>query len=54
MICLKPKPSQSFFVYHIRSKEKFFTEKELFKEEEEWKIKQKMKRRIFNSSCYND
>ena len=32
MICLMPKPSQSFFVYHIQSKEKIFTEKELFKE----------------------
>ena len=26
MICLTPKPSQSFFVYRIQSKENFFTE----------------------------
>ena len=37
MICLPPKPNQSFFVYRIQSKENvffcfFFTEKELFKE----------------------
>ena len=35
MICLMPKPSQSFFVYHLQSKGNFFTEKEeLFKEKE--------------------
>ena len=32
MICLTPKPNQSFFVYRIQSKEKKVTEKELFKE----------------------
>ena len=35
MICLTLKPSQSFFVYHIQSKEKLFTEKEFFKEKGE-------------------
>ena len=38
MICLTPKPSQSFFVYHIQRKEKKFTEKELFMEKWEWRI----------------
>ena len=32
MICLTPKPSQSFFAYYRQSKKKIFTEKELFKE----------------------
>ena len=32
MICLTPKLSQNFFVYHIQSKEKNFTEKEIDKE----------------------
>ena len=32
MICLMLKPSQSFFVYCIQSKEKFLTEKKVFKE----------------------
>ena len=30
--------SQSFFVYRIQSKEKNFTEKDLFKEKGEWRI----------------
>ena len=39
MVCLTPKPRQSFFVYRIQSYEKlFFTEKELFKEKGEWRI----------------
>ena len=32
MICLTVKPSQSFFVYFIQSKENIFTEKELLNE----------------------
>ena len=47
MVCLTLKPNQSFFVYCIQSKEKKFTEKEVFKEKEEWRIEQKMKRRLF-------
>ena len=47
MICLMPKPSQSFFVYHIRNKEKIFTEKELFKEKGELKIEQKKRKEGF-------
>ena len=43
MICLMLKPSQSFFVYHIQSKEKCFIEKELFKEKGVRRIEQKMK-----------
>ena len=31
MICLTLKPSQTFFVYRVQSKEKDFIEKELFK-----------------------
>ena len=38
MICLMLKPNQSFFVYCILSKEKNFTEKELFKEKGERRI----------------
>ncbi len=30
MICLTPKPSQSFFVYYIQSKENFFLQKKSF------------------------
>ena len=37
------KASQSFFVSRIQSKEKKFTEKELFKEKREWRIEQKQK-----------
>ena len=33
---------------------KFFTEKEFFKEKREWKIEQKIKRRLFNCSRYGD
>ena len=39
MIYLTPKQNQSFFVYRIQSKEKKFTEKELFQEKgevEDW------------------
>ena len=43
MICLTPRPRQSFFVYRIQSKEKNFTEKDLFKESVEWRIEQKRK-----------
>ena len=42
MICVKEKTSQSFFVYHIRSKEKN-TANELFKEMVVWKIEKKKK-----------
>ena len=41
MICLMPKPSQSFFVYRIQSKEKGFTEKG------KWRIEQKNKKKAF-------
>ena len=54
MICLTPEPSQSFFVYRKQSKEKKFTEKELFKEKKEWRIEQKINRSRFNCSHYND
>ena len=44
MFYLTPKPSQSFFVCRIQSKEKYFTEKKrLFKEKREWRIEQKRK-----------
>ena len=42
MMCLTPKPSISFFVNRIQSKEKI-TEKGPFKKKGEWKIEQKMK-----------
>ena len=48
IICLTSKPSQSFFVYRIQSKEKIFTEKELFNEKGEWRIEQKTERRLFD------
>ena len=42
MICLTPKPTQSFFVYRTPSKENFlFTEKEIIKETGQWRIKRK-------------
>ena len=41
MICLTPKLSQSFLVNHIKSKGKFFIEKEFFKEKREWRIEKK-------------
>ena len=37
-------PGQSFFVYCIQSKEKMFTEKELFMKKWEWSMEQKTKR----------
>ena len=43
MICLMPKPSQSFFVYRIQSKEKDFTGKEFLQEKGNWRIEQKQK-----------
>ena len=42
------------FAYYIQSKEKFFKEKELFKEKEDWRIEQKTQRRLFNCSHYGD
>ena len=58
MICLMPRSSQSFLVYHIQNKEFFFTEKEHFKEKGEWRIEQKKKkkpkRRLFIFSLYGD
>ena len=39
MICLTPKPSESFFVYCMKSKD-FFFQNELFKEKEKWTIEQ--------------
>ena len=47
MICLTLKPSQSFFVYRIQSKEKNFTEKEIFKEKWEWRIELKKEKKAF-------
>ena len=47
MLCLTPKPNQSFFVYRIQSKEFFFSEKELFKEKWEGRIEQKAKKKAF-------
>ena len=48
LICLTPKPSQSFFVYCKQSKENFFfTEKELFKKKGEWKIETKNEKKSF-------
>ena len=41
MIYLILKPSPSFFVYHIQNKENCFTEKELFKVKEKWRIRWK-------------
>ena len=38
MICLTPKPSWNFFIYRIQSKEKSFTEKEIFKEKGNWRM----------------
>ena len=52
MICLKPKPSQSFFVY--KAKKKFSLEKKDFNESGEWKIEQKRKIRLFRCSLYGD
>ena len=40
MICLTLKPSQTFFVYRIQSKEKNLT-KELFKKKGKWRIEEK-------------
>ena len=54
MICLMTKPSQSFFVYCIQSKENLFYKKELFKEKGEWSIEQKKKRRLLNCSHYGN
>ena len=42
-----PKLRQSFFVYPIQSKEKFFAEKELFKEKGKWRIEQKNEKKVF-------
>ena len=47
MICLMPKPSRSFFVYCIQSKEKKNIEKEPFKGKGEWGIEPKHKKEAF-------
>ena len=48
MICLTSKPNQSFFANRKQSKEKKFTEKELFKEKEKWwRIEQKKRKQGF-------
>ena len=52
MICLTPKPSRGFFIYHVQSKEKMFTEKN-FKEKGEWRIEQKNKK-AFNCSLFGE
>ena len=39
MIYLNPKPIQTFFVYHIQSKERNLQKKELLEEKGEWRIK---------------
>ena len=48
MICLTPKPSQSFSVYRIQWELKKITEKYLFDRKGVWRIEQKTKRRLFN------
>ena len=53
MICLTLKPSQSFFVYCIESKEKKFTENELFKEKWVWRIEKKTKN-LFLTARFSD
>ena len=52
MICLTPKPSQSFFVTRMqkKKKKKKIIEKELFKKKGKWRIEQKTKRRFLNCS----
>ena len=47
MICLTLKPSHSFFVYCIQSKENFLTERELFKKKGKWMIEQKNEKEAF-------
>ena len=60
MFCLTWKPSQSFFVYRIQSKESFLStvykakKKITQKEKGKWRIEQKMKRILFNCSLYGD
>ena len=53
MICLTPKPIQSFFLYRIESKKKFLQKKRFFKEKGDWRIEQKRKK-SFNSSHNGD
>ena len=40
--CITPKPSQSFFVHRIQSKDSFLREKRFLKEE--WRIEEKKKK----------
>ena len=43
-----PKLNQRFSVYHIQSKEKFFTEKRVLKEKERgWRIEKKNEKKAF-------
>ena len=53
MVCLRSKPSQCFLSTIYKAK-KIFTVKELFKEKGEWRIEQKIKRRLFNCSHYGN
>ena len=48
IICLTPKPSQSFFVNLIQSKERIFSEKELFKKKSgDWALNKKNEKKAF-------
>ena len=51
MICLTPKTK--FFVIRIQSKKNFYR-KRTSEEKGEWRIEEKIKRRIFNCSRYSD
>ena len=60
MICLMPKPNQSFFVYHIQSKEIFLQKKSFLRKrgsgslktaiEEEWN--KMFEEFILNANCF--
>ena len=56
MICFTLKPSQSFFIYCIQSKEKFLQKKSFLRKKDEvgGGLNKKMKRRLFNCFHYGD
>ena len=47
IICLTPNQAKVFFVYHIQSKEKTFTEEKIFKEKGEWNGRVNRKKKGF-------
>ena len=54
VICLTPKPSQTFFVYSIQSKENIYWIRAFYEKRGVVDLTKPPKRQLFNDSRYND